>query len=379
MKIANINLEEFQEKKALVQKLKSMGMPTPKTEHYRYFGIKPILEKEYTFHQPPAQKIEIADYVEIIDGTVTKAPKKVYVELLKNPKIDDSHYDQVYYINHLLVDKTIHLDIEEDCEFKIVHKFTKSNTFVPYRIKITVHPGINAKIREDYLVLSDESLYLYGFDIHLGKNSVLQLVQNRTTNFANFAQIAPHSVRCDMSSEFRLFTFDFGNAKTLHNYHITLEENAAANANHVLFAKEKARIGNTFHIENRGKDSRTVQMARNILKDEARGIFDGLLIVKNPAKYSSIYQDSKTILLNDGAYMVSKPQMEIYTEYILEATHGSTTGHLDEEALFYLRQRGIAEADAKEMLVLSFLNEIFEKLNDEEIKEEFIKLYEENR
>ena len=77
--------------------------------------------------------------------------------------------------------------------------------------------------------------------------------------------------------------------------------------------------------------------------------------------------------------MISKPQMEIYTEFISEATHGSTTGHLDEEALFYLRQRGIAKEDAKEMLVLSFLNEIFEKLGDEEIKKEFIELYEEQR
>ena len=75
--------------------------------------------------------------------------------------------------------------------------------------------------------------------------------------------------------------------------------------------------------------------------------------------------------------MVSKPQMEIYTEYISEATHGSTTGQLDEEALFYLRQRGIAKEQAKEMLVLSFLDEIFEKLGEEKIKREFIELYEE--
>lgn len=77
--------------------------------------------------------------------------------------------------------------------------------------------------------------------------------------------------------------------------------------------------------------------------------------------------------------MVSKPQMEIYTEYISEATHGSTTGQLDEEALFYLRQRGIAKEQAKEMLVLSFLDEIFEKLGEEKIKKEFIELYEERR
>ena len=379
MKILDINLEQFQEKKALIQKLKSMGLPTPKTEHYRYFGIKPILDKDYTFELPKTQKIQEGDFVEIVDGVVTKAPKHLYIEMLSRLNVDDSHYDQVYYINHLLVERIIHIEVEEPSEFTIVHKFTKSSVFIPYRIKLTVHPGINAKVYEDTITLAQDALYFNGYDIDLGKDSVFQLIQNRVTNIESFAQIASHSVHCNKNSEFRLFTFDFGNAKTLHNYHIVLEENAAANANHVIFGKEEARLGNTFHIENRGKDSKTTQLSRNILKDRARGIFDGLLIVKNSAKYASIYQDSKTVLLNDGAYMVSKPQMEIYTEYILEATHGSTTGHLDEEALFYLRQRGISESDAKEMLVLSFLNEIFEKLGDERIKNEFIELYEENR
>ncbi len=379
MKVLDIKLEEFGQKKALVQKLKSMGMPTPKTEHYRYFGIRPILDKEYIPYQPPIESIEEADHIEIVDGTIKKAPINVFVEFLTNPKIDDSHYDQVYYINHLLVDKTIHLEIDQDMELKIVQKFTKTGAFVPYRLKISTKPGINVKINEEFITYAQESLYFYGYDIHLAKDSVLQLVQNRVTSMDSFAQIASHSVTCDKNSEFRHFTFDFGTAKTLHNYHVTLDENAATNANHVIFAKNEARLGNTFHIENRGKDSRTHQISRNILKDKARGIFDGLLIVKNPAKYAAIWQDSKTILLNDGAYMVSKPQMEIYTEFIAEATHGSTTGQLDEEALFYLRQRGIAKEDAKEMLVLSFLNEIFEKLGDEKIKEEFVELYEERQ
>ncbi len=379
MKVLDINLEQFEAKKALVQKLKSMGLPTPKTEHYRYFGIKPIFDKEYIYKKPAVAKPEIADYIEIIDGTVTKAPKKIYIEMQKNPKIDDSHYDQVYYINHLFCDHTIHIEFEESCEVKIVQKFTLTKAFIPYRIKLTIAPNTQVKIIEEHLVLASESLYFYGYDIDLAQDTKLTLIQDRNTSFDSFSLIAPHSVRCAKRSSFTLFTIDFGVAKTLHNYHIMLEEHAQVDANHVIFASGEGRIGNTFHIENRGKESKTSQISRNILKERARGIFDGLLIVKNPAKYSSIYQDSKTILLNDGAYMVSKPQMEIYTEYITEATHGSTTGHIDEEALFYLRQRGIPEPLAKEMIVMSFLNEVFEKMGEEEIKNRFIQLYEEGQ
>ncbi len=378
MKIAQLNLEQY-DKKAIVQKLKSMGLPTPKTEHLRYFGIRPIIDRDYEYYTPEVSRIEEGENILIEDGKVTAAPKSVYVEIEKSSKFDDSHYDQFYYISHLLSPYVIHIEIDEPGEYKIVQKFTKNGMLVPYRVKISVKPNIRIKITEDILAISDESLYLNGFDIEIGDYAALTLISNRVTNIEDFTNIGSHYVKVAKDAVFNLYTFDFGNAKTLHNYHVLLDERAVSDENHIIFGKEKSKLGNTFHIEHRGKEAKTTQLSRNILKDKARGIFDGLLIVKNSAKHASIYQDSKTILLNCGAFMISKPQMEIYTEYIQEATHGSTTGHIDEEQLFYLRQRGISESEAKEMLVLSFLNEIFEKLGDEEFKEEFVKIFEESR
>jgi len=380
MKLAALKIEELDSpKKAVVQKLRSMGLPTPKTEHYRYFGIRPIFEKDYELALPQKRAIKEGETLTIVDGEVTEAPEGVFVEIVDEVRVDDSHYDQVYYLNHLLSPYVINVEVDEDMELEIVHKFTKNGVFVPYRLQIATKPNIRLTIKEDLVAVSEESLYFYGYDIEIERDTTVRFVSNRITNIPTFTLFGPHSVRVGQNGAFELFTFDLGNAKTIHNFHVTLADRAHSDENHVIFAKEEAKLANTFQIEHRGKESKTTQLSRNILKDHSRGIFDGLLIVKNPAKYASIYQDSKTILLNDGAFMVSKPQMEIYTEYIAEATHGSTTGHLDEEALFYLRQRGIAKEEAKEMLVLSFLNEIFEKLGDEEYKKEFIAIYEENR
>ncbi len=379
MKLTTLNFEEFSGKKAIIQKLKSMGLPTPKTEHYRYFGIKPIFEKEYDYTPQAVQQIEEADHIEVLDGVITKAPKSLYIEMAKEVKVDDSHYDQVYYLSHLFSEIVPIIEIDSDMELRIVQKFTKNGAFVPSRIKLDIKPNVQVKIVEEYIALSESSLYMYGYDIDIAQDASLTFISSRVTNIADFALFGSHAINIGKNATFNLYTFDIGNAKTINNFHTVLEDHATSDQNHMIFAKSEARLGNTFHVEHRGRESKTTQISRNILKDKGRGIFDGLLIVKNPAKYSSIYQDSKTILLNDGAYMISKPQMEIYTEYIAEATHGSTTGHLDEEALFYLQQRGIAKEDAKEMLVLSFLNEIFEKLGDESFKEEFVKIYEENR
>ena len=377
MKLAHIDLNEYQNKKAALQKLKSMGLPTNKTEHYRYFGIKPVLDGDFRLYLPEQKRPKEGEIIEIIDGVITQAPRSVFVERLNDFRIDDSHYDQLYYLNHLLVPKVNKITISEDGEYKIIHRFTKDGVLLPYRIAIEVEKNCNISLKEGWEVSAQDSFLLYDYDFDIQKDAQVRFIQERIIKQKSVT-IAPHSIKIHPNAALIHFTFDLGATKSLHNYHTTLDENSALESHHVIFAQNDGRMGNTFHIEHKGRDSRTKQFSRNILKDEARGIFDGLLIVKNGAKYSSIYQDSKTILLNDKAYMVSKPHMEIYTEYIAEATHGSTTGQLNEEALFYLRQRGIAKEAAKEMLVLSFLNEIFEKLGDSEIKEKFIRLYEED-
>ncbi|MRJ03077.1 MAG: hypothetical protein GXO19_06855 [Epsilonproteobacteria bacterium] len=379
MRPIDLDLNTFPEKKAIVQKLRSMGMPTPKTEHYRYFGIRPILEREYTLRLPERVPVEASDSIEIVDGVVTKAPEGLFIEYLPQVRVDDSHYDQVYYINHLLTPMVVSIELEESGELRIVHKFTQNNTFTPYRLKISVSPKQKVKILEETVVVSESSLYFYGYDMEIGEESRVTFISSRITHIHQFALFGSHSISVGKGGEFHLYTFDLGSGRTIHNYHTILHEKALNDNNHILFSKGEGRLGNTFHIEHRGKESKSLQLSRNILKDRGRGIFDGLLIVKNPAKYSSIFQDSRTILLNSGPFMVSKPQMEIHTEFITEATHGSTTGHLDGEALFYLRQRGISLEEAKEMLVLSFLDEIFQKLGDEEFRREFITIYEENR
>ena len=121
-----------------------------------------------------------------------------------------------------------------------------------------------------------------------------------------------------------------------------------------------------------------MHLAKSILKDQATGIFDGLIRVDEKAQHANVRQSSKAILLNDGAFMKAKPQLEIYTDE-LEASHGATTGQLDEIALFYLRSRGISTDEARKMLTLAFVNEMIEEVQDkvvsQQIQDDFESVY----
>ena len=104
------------------------------------------------------------------------------------------------------------------------------------------------------------------------------------------------------------------------------------------------------------ENSESHQRVRGALDDAALGIFDGMIYVAHGAQKTDARQDSRYILLADSARSHSVPRLEIYADDV-QCAHGSTTGKVDEEALFYLRSRGIGYEAARKMLILSFLHE----------------------
>ena len=120
---------------------------------------------------------------------------------------------------------------------------------------------------------------------------------------------------------------------------------------------EGGQVGD-YHLNVRHltENSESHQRVRGALDDAALGIFDGMIYVAHGAQKTDARQDSRYILLSDSARSHSVPRLEIYADDV-QCAHGSTTGKVDEEALFYLRSRGIGYEAARKMLILSFLHE----------------------
>ena len=110
------------------------------------------------------------------------------------------------------------------------------------------------------------------------------------------------------------------------------------------------------------------ELYKGVLGDRSTGVFNGRVLVRRDAQQTNAYQSNKSIILGDGATMNAKPELEIYADDV-KCSHGATTGRLDEEALFYLRSRGLTEAQASTMLLLVFVRDVLENVRPSALRE----------
>jgi Fe-S cluster assembly protein SufD len=113
----------------------------------------------------------------------------------------------------------------------------------------------------------------------------------------------------------------------------------------------------------------SVELYKGILDQSARGIFDGRIIVRPDARKTNSRQTNHNLLLSETAIVDSKPTLEIHNDDV-KCNHGSTIGQLDEEAMFYLRSRGIGEAEARGLLIYAFASDIVDRMKVEPVREQ---------
>ena len=358
-------------KEAIAERFAELGVPGNKSEHYRHFSIKPLLGSDYTLAQPAQGDLTLSDKtLEIRDGAVTTVPEGVKVTFQSGFEADTAHFDPLYYLSHLLSPRCIVVGIDCSANINIVHRIESEESLLPYRIVFTVAPECRVEVYESFQYGgSNGSLLLYGLDVSVGESGRLTWIRNQSCDGADAVVIGSHRFDVRPQAELTLQTFDFGSGSALHLYKNDLAEHTQTRVSHLLYAAGRARRGNVVNLRHNGAYAASVHLAKSILKESATGIFDGLIRVDHDARYASARQNSKAILLNDNAFMEAKPQLEIYTDE-LEASHGSSTGQLDEAALFYLRSRGIDLGEARKMLILSFANEMIAEVRDETLAEQ---------
>ena len=113
------------------------------------------------------------------------------------------------------------------------------------------------------------------------------------------------------------------------------------------------------------------QLFKGIAGGTARAAFRGLVKVAKDAVQTEAYQETHNILASDSARVEADPQLEIYADDV-QATHGASTGQLDESALFYMQQRGIDKQKARQLLVNAFMKEVLNTIGDERVREQLL-------
>jgi Fe-S cluster assembly protein SufD len=175
--------------------------------------------------------------------------------------------------------------------------------------------------------------------------------------------------RIGAEAQFKTFTLTADGDMTRNE--VVMEFTGDNSVGHIagaVLGKGASHIDNTVFVTHGSENCESRQVFKHVLTDKARGIFQGKIFVRQGAQKTDGYQISQSVLLNDGAEFSAKPELEIYADDV-KCSHGSTTGRLDETAMFYLRSRGVPYAEAEAMLVAAFAEEAFAEIDNEALAE----------
>jgi len=171
-------------------------------------------------------------------------------------------------------------------------------------------------------------------------------------------------------------TFTLHGGLIRNNLKVTFDgDHAEANVNGLSFTDKKQHVDNFIIIEHASPNCLSNQTYKYVLNDESTGAFAGRIHVARDAQQTNAFQRNNNILLSDKAKMQTKPQLIIDADDV-KCSHGATVGQIDEDALFFLRARGIGEAEARMMLMNAFAHEVVQKIQIEPLRDRIDELIE---
>ena len=181
--------------------------------------------------------------------------------------------------------------------------------------------------------------------------------------------IGTEQVIQERDSTFTLTTSTFSGSIVRNNVQVqVIGENAETNLFGTYLLNDKQVVDNHTTVDHKVAHCISNELYKGVLDDASTGVFNGKVFVRQDAQKINAFQSNANVLLSDNASMNSKPELEIYADDV-KCSHGSTTGQIDEEAIFYLRARGISEKSAKSLLLHGFIGDVLDKFTSEAVKE----------
>mgnify|MGYP000895806550 FL=1 len=204
-------------------------------------------------------------------------------------------------------------------------------------------------------------------EVFVGKNASFEQykLENTSNNMTNIGTLY---IEQNEGSKVLVNEMTLHNGLTRNNIRINLNgEHAETTLCGMAIGDKEEHIDNTTVINHNAPKCHSTELYKYVLSDKATGVFAGRILVKKDAQKTEAYQSNKNLCATKDAHIYSKPQLEIYADDV-KCSHGATTGQIDENALFYMRSRGISEREAHMLLMLAFTNDVVEKISMEALK-----------
>ena len=203
--------------------------------------------------------------------------------------------------------------------------------------------------------------------VSLNKNSVLKniLVQNSKNN-GHFYKFIKGSLEGGSSYENHILSSGLKLNKIEIEINLN-KDNSSCSIYSALNLLEDQHQEIKTRINHNSPNCKSYQKIKNVLNDKSKGVYQGKIFVEKIAQKTDAYQLSKALIIDDDAEFDAKPELEIYADDV-KCSHGSTSGSIDSDAVHYLMTRGIPKKEAEKLLINGFLNEVLEKITNNELK-----------
>jgi Fe-S cluster assembly protein SufD len=243
-----------------------------------------------------------------------------------------------------------------------------SKTMSQPRTLIVAAAGAEARIIESYIGSAGETYFTNAVsEVFVGENAAVDhyKVQQESLDAFHVAALHVHTSR---SSRFSSHSFSLGGRLVRNDAIAILDgEGAECTLNGLYLADGDRLVDNHTSIDHAKAHCPSHEIYKGILGGKAHAVFNGKIIVRQDAQKTNAKQTNRALLLTDNASINTKPQLEIFADDV-KCTHGAAIGQLDEDAIFYLRARGLTYAEARDMLIHAFAGDILNRITIEPLR-----------
>lgn len=375
--------------KEALDRFKAKGFPTNKWEEWKYASLKSWNDKDLdwtpailnetssaslqtqngktSFHGALPAGVEFISFDAFIAANPTIAAK--WEQRL--PILDQN---SLYDLNTALAVNTQVLWVKAgvSVDKAITHDFilsTAKASAVQSRLIVYVEADASLTLIERAYTKEGSAEVLSNFVQEIYVNEKANLTYVKEQDLAQNTTHIDHTFITQLSnSQVNLFTFSLNAAYIRNNLHFYSDgENVVSNLNGLYVPGEDQLMDSHTVVDHRKPNSESHELYKGVLLGNATGVFNGKIFVRPDAQKTNAFQSCKNVLASTRATMNTKPQLEIWADDV-KCSHGTTTGQLNEEALFYLRSRGISLANARTLLLLAFVQEVIDRVTHEETK-----------
>jgi len=349
----------------------ALGFPGPRDEDWKHTPLHPVLAQEYATCCPDlGQGWHEVSGVTVCALTWALRETPELVERYLGRVVEARTGPMIALNTAFLTEGVyIHVPAHTHVEQPIRLEFTTTGPGAWHRrVLVVVERGAEVTLVEHHTSTPARgTLSTKLTEIVVAENAQVDhyLYQDESLDASLFSTLGVHLAR---DSRFRTQYFGFGGSLVRHEARVRFTgENAEATVNGLYQGTGSQVLDNFTVIDHAVPRCNSHELYKGILDQQARGLFTGKIYVRPDAQKTDAKQTNQTLLLSEDATINTKPQLEIFADDV-KCTHGATVGQLDERQRFYLRSRGIGEAQARALLTFAFANDLIGRVAVPELR-----------